>query len=148
MAGNPMYVSPFLSLGSISPSVQAMQNRPPPVAPDESGLAKGIRSAPPPGFPPDLPTPEELSSADAVVAEPLVELLGEYVTTCLFAKNWQLREAGMQMIERSLNEGRLPKGANPRDELRQLTKVVCWALKDKVGQLEEWLQFACKLGTR
>jgi len=39
------------------------------------------------------------------------------------------------MMEKYLVEGTLPVGANPRDELRQLAKAICSALKDKVANV-------------
>jgi centrosomal protein CEP104 len=63
-----------------------------------------------------------------------VDLLGEYVAMCIYSKNWQLREAGMQAMETQLSQGGLPKGDH-RDEMRHLTKAIGKALKDKVANV-------------
>lgn len=44
-----------------------------------------------------------MSSADAKDASELTGVLEEYVLRCLFSKNWQLREAALQYIERQLS---------------------------------------------
>ncbi len=57
----------------------------------------------PPGWPGDLAPPEAMSAADAKDASELAGVLEEYVLRCLFSKNWQLREAALQYIERQLS---------------------------------------------
>eukprot|EP00951_Prasinocladus_malaysianus_P008010 scaffold57650_cov38-Prasinocladus_malaysianus.AAC.2 len=117
-----------------SPALQAQEaNSGPKAEPSQPKPMPG-GPAPPPGFPPDLPAPEPLNSADAAMADPLMDIIGEYTATCLFSKNWQLREAGMQMVEKYLTEGKLPKG-DKKDELRQLTRLICKAVKDKVANV-------------
>ena len=44
-----------------------------------------------------------MSAADAKDASELAGVLEEYVLRCLFSKNWQLREAALQYIERQLS---------------------------------------------
>ena len=44
-----------------------------------------------------------MSAADAKDASELAGVLDEYVLRCLFSKNWQLREAALQYIERQLS---------------------------------------------
>ena len=58
---------------------------------------------PPTGWPGDLAAPEVLSASDAKDASDLAGALDEYVVRCLFSKNWQLREAALQYIERQLS---------------------------------------------
>jgi hypothetical protein len=45
----------------------------------------------------DLPAPEALSAAARKDAAPLAEAVGEYVAACLASRNWQLREAALQV---------------------------------------------------
>jgi len=118
-----------------SPSVQQAMEGSPPIRAGASQARPPPGLQPPPGFPPDLPAPEPLTSADSGAAEPLAEILGEYVAMCLFSKNWQLREAGMQHLEAKLSDGSLPGQGERRDEMRSLTKVISRALKDKVANV-------------
>ena len=57
----------------------------------------------PQGWPGNLAPPEAMSAADAKDASELAGVLEEYVLRCLFSKNWQLREAALQYIERQLS---------------------------------------------
>ncbi len=58
---------------------------------------------PPPGWPGDLAPPEPLSAADAKDTSDLLSVLEEYLVRCLFSKNWQLREAALQHLEKRLS---------------------------------------------
>lgn len=51
----------------------------------------------PKGFPADLPVPEQLKSADVKDAQPVIDLVGDYVARAMFSKTWQLREAALQV---------------------------------------------------
>ena len=44
-----------------------------------------------------------MSAADTKDASDLAGVLDNYVLRCLFSKNWQLREAALQHIERQLS---------------------------------------------
>lgn len=57
---------------------------------------------PPSGWPPDLPHPEALSPANAKEADDVSDILGPYSAAALYSKVWQLREAGLNQLERYL----------------------------------------------
>lgn len=54
----------------------------------------------------DLPVPDDLigKSKDVADQNGVTSLCGEYVTRCLFSKNWQLREAAITKIHMRLQE--------------------------------------------
>ncbi|CAL5219862.1 g1780 [Coccomyxa viridis] len=85
----------------------------------------------PPGWPGDLAPPEAMSAADAKDASELAGVLEEYVLRCLFSKNWQLREAALQYIERQLSGDDLTKQAK-QDLARCLGPTFSMTLMDKV----------------
>ena len=78
---------------------------------------------PPTGWPGDLAAPEALSAGEAKDASDLAGALDEYVVRCLFSKNWQLREAALQYIERQLSGDvsllPLPASASLCDSLKE-----------------------------
>lgn len=55
----------------------------------------------------DLPPPEAVEGSAWKDARPLVEAMGisEYVASCLYSKNWQLREAALQRLTKGLDGG-------------------------------------------
>ncbi|KAK9901713.1 hypothetical protein WJX75_009833 [Coccomyxa subellipsoidea] len=86
---------------------------------------------PPPGWPGDLAPPEPLSAADAKDASELLGVLEEYLVRCLFSKNWQLREAALQYLEKRLSGQDLAPDAK-RELARSLAHTLRLALTDKV----------------
>ncbi|EIE20654.1 hypothetical protein COCSUDRAFT_30401 [Coccomyxa subellipsoidea C-169] len=93
-------------------------------APDSAG-------PPPPGWPGDLAPPEPLSAADAKDTSELLSVLEEYLVRCLFSKNWQLREAALQHLEKRLSGQDLAPDAK-RELARSLAHSLRIALTDKV----------------
>ena len=100
-----------------------------------AGRGGGSSPAAPPGFPSDLPAPEPLSPADAKDADDLPEVVGEFLTRCLFSKEWQLRAAALQHLAGELGGGggalgaRLEGDAGP---LRTLCHLLARTLADKM----------------
>jgi centrosomal protein CEP104 len=60
---------------------------------------------PPPGWPGDLPAPEEVGPANAGDAAALEALAGEYVAAA--AENWQLRDAAQKHLAAMTANGEL-----------------------------------------
>jgi centrosomal protein CEP104 len=85
--------------GAEEPAASARAARAPAAASD-AGPA-------PPGFPADLPAPEALSAADAKNAAPLGELVGDYLSRCLYSRTWQLREAALARLAKDLEAGKV-----------------------------------------
>ncbi|BDA42164.1 Centrosomal protein of 104 kDa [Coccomyxa sp. Obi] len=96
-----------------------------------SAAAADSAGPPPVGWPGDLPQPEPLSAADAKEASDLSGVLEEFLVRCLFSKNWQLREAALQYLEKRLSGQELASDAK-RDLARSLGPAFRLALTDKV----------------
>ena len=90
----------------------------------------------PPGFPSELPQPEPLSSDDQKESGPMEDLVGEFLTRCLYSKTWQLREAGMTTIAHQVgnnNSSSLPGLDGNSDAMRLLiSTVVAPGLKARI----------------
>lgn len=87
----------------------------------------------PPGFPPDLPAPEPIPSAEAKDSEALVDALGEYTVRALYSKTWQLREAALISIEKVL-KGPGVKG-HKGDLFKALSRALSKTVQDKVANV-------------
>ena len=51
-----------------------------------------------------LPNPGVLSNADWAEADILQEQLGEFMTLCLFSKQWRLRQAALVVLRENLHK--------------------------------------------
>lgn len=86
---------------------------------------------PPDGFPADLPAPETLSSTQFKKAEVLFPIVGEYIASCIFSRNWQLRDAGILRVIETIDSN-FESSVGDRDAFMILCKVASEALEDRV----------------
>lgn len=101
-----------------------------PEGPSRSISPPSNSTPPPEGFPPDLPTPEPLTTANAKLALSLERFAGEYVAQCFYSMNWHLREAALVYVESKIDQ--LIVLGQEREQFRTLCAVVVRGLKDKV----------------
>lgn len=90
-------------------------------------------SMPPEEAPPtsgSLPAPEAISGPLTGEAEPFIEMFGEHTARCLFSRNWQLRESGVDEVCKCVIDGSVKGGreASYSVTARLLSRV----LKDRV----------------
>lgn len=87
---------------------------------------------PPPGFPPDLPCPETLNASASKKAEDLISFTGEYIASCIYSRNWQLRDAGLRYMMTNMEKLGEP-GCSDRDKFLILCRVGNEGLHDKLA---------------
>ena len=80
------------------------------------------------GFPTDLPAPAALSTADANDGDALTSAFGEYVTRCMYSKNWQHRSAVFKFLSEQVRNGSLK-------DHKLLIKHLQKGLQEKVAAL-------------
>ena len=90
-------------------------------------------SMPPEEAPPasgNLPAPEAIPGPLTGEAEPFIEMFGEHIARCLFSRNWQLRESGVDEVCKCIIDGSVKGGreASYGTTARLLSRV----LKDRV----------------
>lgn len=111
--------------GSLSP------DRVPPQVISPVKSAQKQTTQPPEGFPDNLPAPETLTSSQFKKAEILFPLVGEHVASCIYSRNWQLRDAGILSVINFIDSG-FESVMSDRDAFLILCKVASEALEDKV----------------
>uniref|UniRef100_A0A0G4HWC2 TOG domain-containing protein n=1 Tax=Chromera velia CCMP2878 TaxID=1169474 RepID=A0A0G4HWC2_9ALVE len=88
----------------------------------------------------ELPPPEPLEKLTEgnKDAEAVAAVLGDYLTRCLYSKNWQLREAAILKLDLEVTSGKLTKSHNESDPLT-LLHCLCQVLKrclpDRIAQV-------------
>lgn len=66
---------------------------------------------------------------------------------CAFSKNWTLRDAALQKLEKDIKAGKLAK--DPRETFRVVARLISKGLKDKVGRDSvRFLSFKLQLDVR
>eukprot|EP00898_Chlorokybus_atmophyticus_P007173 jgi/Chlat1/7457/Chrsp6S07499 len=85
------------------------------------------------GYAADLPAPEQMSEAALKENALLVELVGQYTVMCLYSRNWLLREAALQKIDREITARQY--SASPVSIARLICQVIMRAMNDKVANI-------------
>jgi centrosomal protein CEP104 len=81
-----------------------------------------------------LPTPEALNkkAKDLATESGISSLLGDYVTRCLFSKQWSLRDAAFAKVKMSLEDGIYGEVSQCGNTVIAVIKV---GVEDKMGQV-------------
>eukprot|EP00931_Biecheleriopsis_adriatica_P021357 TRINITY_DN1397_c4_g1_i1.p1 TRINITY_DN1397_c4_g1~~TRINITY_DN1397_c4_g1_i1.p1 ORF type:complete len:915 (-),score=205.75 TRINITY_DN1397_c4_g1_i1:39-2783(-) len=82
----------------------------------------------------DLSQPEPLHANFQKEAEPLIALIGEYVTRCVYAKSWNLRDAALQKLTLDLQNG-VYQDTDPSRLLAAYVQVLKRMVPDKNVQV-------------
>lgn len=82
----------------------------------------------------DLPAPDPLPKAVEGDTADMIDMLGEYVTRCLYSKPWQLREAAYFKIAIDLQDSKYT-GVAPATVLRVCCQTVNMAMGDRIAQV-------------
>lgn len=80
----------------------------------------------------DLPSPDEIPAAFTDEAEPLARVFDSYVVSCLYSKDWKLREAGLLKIGIDLRGG-VHEGKEPRELLQAISTILRRTVPDKIA---------------